>query len=80
MVADLLKYDVKLYPGSYSEDRDREENQEFESFVPFTVIGADTMVDVAGKKVRARKYRWGVVEVENEAHCDFVHLRKMLMS
>jgi len=36
-------------------------------------------MDVGGKQVRARAYKWGIVEVENEKHCDFVHLREMLI-
>uniref|UniRef100_A0A8C4EWB6 Septin n=1 Tax=Dicentrarchus labrax TaxID=13489 RepID=A0A8C4EWB6_DICLA len=31
------------------------------------------------KTVRARQYPWGVVQVENESHCDFVKLREMLI-
>jgi septin 7 len=34
---------------------------------------------VGGKKVRGRQYPWGIIEVENEAHCDFVKLRHMLI-
>lgn len=29
--------------------------------------------------VRGRSYPWGVVEVDNEHHCDFVKLRQMLV-
>ena len=29
--------------------------------------------------VRARRYPWGIVEVENEDHCDFVKLREALL-
>jgi len=29
--------------------------------------------------VRARQYPWGVVQVENENHCDFTRLREMLI-
>ena len=38
------------------------------------------MVDVRGKKIRGRQYPWGVIEVENPAHCDFVKLRTMLIT
>merc|ERR1712172_18634 len=38
------------------------------------------MVEVAGKKVRGRQYPWGVVEVENPKHCDFVKIRSMLIT
>ena len=32
-----------------------------------------------GKKILARKTKWGVIEVENQAHCEFVNLRNMLI-
>lgn len=32
-----------------------------------------------GRKIRGRKYPWGVIEVDNESHCDFVKLRQMLI-
>jgi septin 6/8/11 len=34
---------------------------------------------VGSKEVRARQYPWGVVQVENENHCDFTRLREMLI-
>ncbi|XP_032230123.1 septin-7 isoform X2 [Nematostella vectensis] len=47
--------------------------------VPFAVVGSNTVLEVNGKRVRARVYPWGVVEVENVEHCDFVALRNMLI-
>ena len=47
--------------------------------VPFAVVGSNTIIEVKGKKVRGRMYPWGVVEVENPDHCDFIKLRTMLM-
>lgn len=47
--------------------------------VPFAVVGSNTIIEVKGKKVRGRMYPWGVVEVENPEHCDFIKLRTMLM-
>ena len=32
-----------------------------------------------GQHVRGRSYPWGVIEVDNEDHCDFVKLRQMLI-
>ena len=50
------------------------------SKVPFAVVGANTEVTSAeGRTVRGRKYPWGVIEVDNEDHCDFVKLRQMLI-
>jgi septin 7 len=48
--------------------------------VPFAVVGSNTEVTtVDGRKVRGRALPWGVVEVDNEEHCDFVKLRQMLI-
>ena len=43
------------------------------------MVGSIDSVKVGTKLVRARQYPWGVVMVENEAHCDFVKLREMLI-
>merc|ERR1711936_736432 len=48
--------------------------------VPFAVCGANAMVEVGGKKVRGRQYPWGIVDVENPEHCDFIKLRSMLIT
>ncbi|CAG8572294.1 943_t:CDS:2, partial [Racocetra fulgida] len=54
--------------------------EEKAAFKKTVLIGSDQFVDVGGKKVRGRSYRWGIVEVENEQHCDFIHLRELLMT
>ncbi|PWA19662.1 hypothetical protein CCH79_00007026, partial [Gambusia affinis] len=46
---------------------------------PFAVIGSNTVVEARGQRVRGRLYPWGIVEVENQSHCDFVKLRNMLI-
>jgi len=68
-------------------DCDSDEDEEYKiqvgqlkASIPFAVIGANAMVEVAGKKVRGRQYPWGVVDVENPAHCDFIKLRTMLIT
>jgi septin 2 len=48
--------------------------------VPYAVIGSNTTIDVRGKKVRGRQYPWGIVEIENPNHCDFIKLRTMLIT
>lgn len=68
-------------------DCDTDEDEEYKvqvgqlrDSIPFAVIGANAMVEVAGKKVRGRQYPWGVVDVENPEHCDFIKLRTMLIT
>lgn len=46
--------------------------------IPFAVVGSERSVIIDGKSVRGRKNRWGVVNVENEKHCEFVYLRNFL--
>ena len=48
--------------------------------MPFSIIGSTTDVQTPdGRVVKGREYLWGVAEVENEEHCDFVKLRQMLV-
>jgi septin 2 len=47
--------------------------------VPFAVVGSNQVIEVRGKKIRGRLYPWGVVELENIEHSDFVKLKTMLM-
>lgn len=47
--------------------------------MPFAVVGSSQTIEVRGRKVRGRLYPWGVVEVENIEHNDFLKLRSMLM-
>ncbi|XP_021270116.1 septin-10 isoform X3 [Numida meleagris] len=47
--------------------------------LPFAVVGSTEEVKIGNKMVKARQYPWGIVQVENENHCDFVKLREMLI-
>ena len=48
--------------------------------MPFAMIGSSELVEMPdGRKVRGRKYDWGVAETDNPAHCDFIELRNVLM-
>lgn len=55
-------------------------NQSIMNAMPFSVIGSTQDVTTAdGRTVKGREYAWGVAEVENEEHCDFKKLRKLLV-
>ncbi|KAG4072972.1 hypothetical protein HA402_006652 [Bradysia odoriphaga] len=63
------------------EDEDfKQQDRELKASIPFAVVGSNTIIEVAGKKVRGRQYPWGVVDVENPNHSDFIKLRTMLIS
>ena len=61
------------------EEVDRKENLKMKERVPFAVVGSNMIMEVDGKKTRGRRYPWGVVDIENLSHCDFVPLRNMLV-
>ena len=47
-----------------TEENERRENARLKERVPFAVVGSNTVIESeAGKKVRGRKYPWGVVDV-----------------
>ncbi|CAF3425507.1 unnamed protein product [Rotaria socialis] len=58
----------------------KEQNRKLKNAVPFAVISSAQTLEVKGKKVRGRMYPWGLVEVENADHCDFIKLRTMLIT
>lgn len=42
-------------------------------------MGSEKSIIVNGKQVRGRQNRWGVINVEDENHCEFVYLRNFLL-
>jgi len=70
---------VSIYQFPVEDETVSEVNKEMNSHLPFAVVGSNEFVKVGTKNVRARQYPWGVVQVENENHCDFKHLREMLI-
>ncbi|KAK9236161.1 Septin-domain-containing protein [Lipomyces kononenkoae] len=81
--ADLDHHKINLFETPrYEVDSDEtmEEKTSIISKIPFAIVGATSEVTAAdGRVVRGRKYPWGVVEVDNLDHCDFVKLRDMLV-
>ncbi|XP_013780505.1 septin-1-like isoform X1 [Limulus polyphemus] len=75
---------IKIYPlpdCDSDEDEDyKEQVRQLKEAVPFAVSSTTQTLDVKGRKVRGRLYPWGVVEVENPEHCDFIKLRTMLIT
>ncbi|KAK9312427.1 Septin-domain-containing protein [Lipomyces starkeyi] len=81
--ADLDYHKINLFETPrYEVDSDEtmEEKTAIMSKIPFAIVGATSQVTTPdGRVVRGRKYPWGVVEVDNEDHCDFLKLRAMLV-
>ncbi|PKU43146.1 and pleckstrin domain-containing protein 2 [Limosa lapponica baueri] len=80
---EIEEHGIKIYhlPDAESdEDEDfKEQTRLLKASIPFCVVGSNQLIEAKGKKVRGRLYPWGVVEVENPEHNDFLKLRTMLM-
>ena len=95
VLADIAFHNIRIFQPPAFDNEDEEtiqENEEIivrplavnhadgQSKIPFAVVGSDQIVrGPDGRQVRGRAYPWGVIEVDNEAHCDFVKLRQMLV-
>ncbi|KAK7872263.1 hypothetical protein R5R35_012116 [Gryllus longicercus] len=77
---EISQHKIKIYEFPDTEDEEESKvNKVLKDRVPFAVVGSNTVIEVDGKKVRGRKYPWGIAEVENLEHCDFIALRNMLI-
>ena len=61
--------------GSNPEDeKERRENRKLKERVPFAVVGSNTLIespDGGEKKIRGRRYPWGVVDVSHYLRHNF---------
>uniref|UniRef100_A0A1A7YWY2 Septin 9 n=1 Tax=Iconisemion striatum TaxID=60296 RepID=A0A1A7YWY2_9TELE len=72
---------IDVYPQKeFDEDaEDRMINDKIREMIPFAVVGSDLEYQVNGKRILGRKTKWGTIEVENVAHCEFAYLRDLLI-
>ncbi|XP_029446291.1 neuronal-specific septin-3 isoform X2 [Rhinatrema bivittatum] len=72
---------IEFYPQKeFDEDlEDKTENDKIRESMPFAVVGSDKEFQVNGKRVLGRKTPWGIIEVENLAHCEFALLRDFVI-
>jgi cell division control protein 11 len=47
--------------------------------LPFAIVGSEEEFMINGDSVRGRRYPWGIVEVDNPDHSDFIRLRQALL-
>uniref|UniRef100_A0A2I3MN81 Septin 10 n=1 Tax=Papio anubis TaxID=9555 RepID=A0A2I3MN81_PAPAN len=79
LMSELVSNGVQIYQFPTDDDTIAKVNAAMNGQLPFAVVGSMDEVKVGNKMVKARQYPWGVVQVENENHCDFVKLREMLI-
>ncbi|PNJ16594.1 SEPT12 isoform 6 [Pongo abelii] len=77
----LRTHCIDVYPQMcFDEDiNDKILNSKLRERIPFAVVGADQEHLVNGRCVLGRKTKWGIIEVENMAHCEFPLLRDLLI-
>jgi len=83
IMEDIEHYRIPVYNFPYDTEEDDEdtveENSELRSLMPFAIVGSDDVIEVNGRRVRARQYPWGIVEVDNPKHSDFLAVRSALL-
>jgi cell division control protein 11 len=83
VMEDIEHYRIPVYNFPYDIEEDDEdtveENAELRGLLPFAIVGSEDVVEVNGRRVRARQYPWGIVEVDNPRHSDFVAVRSALL-
>ncbi|GAA6089360.1 septin-5-like [Tachysurus ichikawai] len=80
---EIQRFGINIYQfpecDSDTDDDVKIQDQDLKDSIPFAVVGSNILVEIKGRRVRGRVYPWGVVEVENPAHSDFLKLRNMLV-
>ena len=66
------------YDNDEQDEEERGVNTGIKNAIPFAVVGSENNIVVGGRSVRGRQNRWGVINVEDENHCEFVKLRDFL--
>ncbi|KAF1354950.1 Septin-domain-containing protein [Delphinella strobiligena] len=83
VMEDIEHYRIPVYNFPYDIEEDDEdtveENAELRGLMPFAIVGSEETVEVGGRVVRARQYPWGLVEVDNPRHSDFLAIRSALL-
>lgn len=74
---------IQIYEFPDIDDDDIENshtNSVLKSKLPFAIVGSNKVLSGPdGKTFRGRQYPWGVVNVDELGHCDFMALRTMLI-
>jgi len=83
VMEDIEHYRIPVYNFPYDIEEDDEdtveENAELRGLMPFAIVGSEEVVEIGGRRVRARQYPWGVVEIDNPRHSDFLAIRSALL-
>lgn len=82
-IRDIIEaQDINIYtpPLELDDPASAEHSKQLIELMPFAIVGSEDEFETSpGNFVRGRKYPWGLVEVENDKHCDFKKLRSLLL-
>ncbi|OMH79114.1 Septin-like protein [Zancudomyces culisetae] len=67
------------YPSEEDDEEDIALNNKIKELSPFAVVGSENVFNENGAPVRGRRHAWGIINVDNPEHCDFVHLRNFML-
>ncbi|CAO2629793.1 Septin14, partial [Lemmus lemmus] len=79
IMSELDSNGIQIYQFPADDEDAAQANISVNGLLPFAVVGSMEEVKVGKRMVRGRHYPWGVLQVENENHCDFVKLRDLLL-
>lgn len=67
ILKEVAQHKIKIYdfPESSGEEGEgAETTKALRGRVPFAVVGANTVIEQEGRRIRGRKYPWGIAEGE----------------
>lgn len=61
---EIAQHKIKIYdfPEPLEDEEEAKALRQLRTRVPFAVVGANAIIEIDGRKVRGRKYPWGVAE------------------
>ena len=83
LLDDIRIHSIKIYDftnnNAVINDHDVTINDKFCENMPFGVVGSSHIVEADGRIIHGRKYPWGIVDINNSEHCDFLLLKDVLI-
>lgn len=63
---EIAQHKIKIYdfPEPLEDEEEAKALRQLRTRVPYAVVGANAIIEVDGRKVRGRKYPWGIAEGE----------------
>ncbi|GLH16709.1 Protein peanut [Gryllus bimaculatus] len=78
LLREIAEHHIKFYEFPEVKAKD-EQLRSLKHRLPFAIVSSNTVVEENGRKMLARRYPWGIAEIENLEHSDFCLLRKVLL-